>query len=60
MDVHRSIDIAAPSERVWPFLVDPDKVMRWFVGLREFRYLDDGSRKTGARVHWRRSPSARC
>ena len=51
MDVHRSIDIAAPPERVWPFLVEPDKVMRWFVGLHEFRYLDAGSRGVGARVH---------
>jgi len=51
MDVHRSIDIAAPPERVWPFLVEPEKVMRWFVGLREFRYIDDGSTGSGAHVH---------
>lgn len=51
MDVHRSIAIAAPPERVSPFLVEPDKVMRWFVGLHEFRYLDDGSPGVGTRVH---------
>lgn len=51
MNVHRSIEIAAPPERVWPFLVEPDKVMRWFVGLNEFRYLEDGPRGTGTHVH---------
>ena len=51
MDVHRSIDIAAPPERVWPFLVEPDKVMRWFVGLKEFRYLDESRRGAGTHVH---------
>lgn len=51
MNVHRSIDIEAPPERVWPLLVEPDQVRRWFVGLNEFRYLDDGPRGAGTRVH---------
>lgn len=51
MDVHRSIDIAVPPERVWPLLVEPDQVMRWFVGLNEFRYLDEGRRGPGTHVH---------
>ena len=51
MDVHRSIDIAARPEQVWPFLVEPDKVLRWFVGLKEFRYLEGGPRGSGTHVH---------
>ena len=41
MDVHKSIEIAAPPERVWPLLVEPTSVMRWYGTLREFRYLED-------------------
>ena len=51
MDVHRSIEIAAPPERVWPLLVEPDKVLGWYVTLNEFRYLDEGQRGPGAHVH---------
>jgi uncharacterized protein YndB with AHSA1/START domain len=51
MDVHRSIDIEVPAERVWPLLVEPDKIKGWFVGLREFRYLDEEPRGPGTHVH---------
>jgi uncharacterized protein YndB with AHSA1/START domain len=50
MDVHRSIDIAATPEHVWPFLVDPDNVMHWYTTLHEFRYVDE-RRGPGAHVH---------
>lgn len=51
MHVHRSIQISAPPERVWPFLVDPEKVRKWYPTLNEFRYLDETRRGPGARVH---------
>jgi uncharacterized protein YndB with AHSA1/START domain len=50
MDVHRSIEIAAAPDRLWPLLVEPASVMRWYGTLRAFRYLDD-RRGPGARVH---------
>jgi len=50
MDVHRSIDIAAQPEHVWPLLVEPSSVLRWYGTLREFRYVDD-RRGPGAHVH---------
>ena len=40
MDVHQSIEIAAPPERVWPLLVEPEKVKQWYVTLDDFRYVD--------------------
>ncbi len=40
MDVHQSIDIATPPERIWPLLVEPEKVKQWYVTLDDFRYVD--------------------
>lgn len=50
MDVHGSVEIAAAPERVWPFLVEPEKVKRWYVTLEDFQYIDD-RRGPGARIH---------
>ncbi len=29
MKVQRSIEIAAPPEKIWPFLVEPEKILKW-------------------------------
>ena len=50
MDVHRSIGIAANPERVWPFLVEPSKILRWYRTLQEFEYTDE-RRGPGTHVH---------
>jgi uncharacterized protein YndB with AHSA1/START domain len=51
MQVHRSVEIAAPPERIWPLLVEPDNVMKWYPTLQEFEYEDAGKRGPGARVY---------
>ena len=51
MEVHESIEIGVPPERVWPLLVEPASVRRWYVTLREFRYSDEGPGGPGAHVH---------
>ncbi len=38
MKLQRSIEIAAPPEKIWPFLVEPEKIMKWFTFLRKFEY----------------------
>ena len=45
MRVERSIEIAAPPEKIWPFLVEPEKIMQWFTLLRKFEYT--GEQKSG-------------
>ncbi len=45
MRVERSIEIAAPPEKIWPFLVEPDKILKWFNLLRRFEYT--GEQKGG-------------
>ena len=45
MRVNRSVNITAPPEKVWPFLVEEDKIPKWFNLLRKFEYT--GEKKTG-------------
>ena len=41
MKVQRSIEIAAPPEKIWPFLIEPEKIVKWFNLLRKFEYTGD-------------------
>jgi uncharacterized protein YndB with AHSA1/START domain len=51
MHVRQSVEIAAPPERIWPLLVEPDNVLKWYPTLRRFEYEDAGQRGPGARVY---------
>jgi uncharacterized protein YndB with AHSA1/START domain len=51
MQVRRSVEIAAPPERIWPLMVEPDNVLKWYPTLRRFEYEDAGQRRRGARVY---------
>ena len=45
MKVQRSIEIAAPPERIWPFLVEPEKILKWCITLQKFEYT--GKQRSG-------------
>ena len=45
MKIQRSMEIPAPPQTIWPFFVDPEKLMKWFTFLRKFEYTSD--RKSG-------------
>jgi len=38
MKVQKSVEIAAPPEKVWPFFVEPEKVMQWCTTFKRFEY----------------------
>jgi uncharacterized protein YndB with AHSA1/START domain len=38
MRIQKSIEIAAPPEKIWPFLVEPEKILKWFTILEKFEY----------------------
>jgi len=38
MKVVKSIEISAPPERIWPFMVEPEKILQWYYPLQEFKY----------------------
>ena len=45
MRIQRAIEIAAPPEKIWPFLVEPEKIMQWFTLLKKFEYT--GEQRSG-------------
>ena len=58
MLVSMSVDIDAPADAVWPFLVEPDKTMGWFTALKRFEWLSD-ERGVGADFYWFEEASGR-
>jgi len=45
MKVQKSIEIAAPPDKVWPFLVEPEKILQWCITFRKFEYT--GEQRSG-------------
>ena len=41
MKVQRSIEITAPPEKIWPFLVEPEKILKWCITLEKFKYTGE-------------------
>ena len=52
MKVQRSIEIAAPPEKIWPFLIEPEKILKWFNLLRKFEYTGDKRSGVGATFYY--------
>ena len=36
MRVQNSVEIATPPERIWPFLIEPEKVLKWCITFKKF------------------------
>lgn len=43
--VQKSIEIAAPPEKVWHFLVEPEKILKWCLTFRKFEHT--GKQRSG-------------
>jgi len=41
MRVQKAIEINAPPERIWPFFVEPEKVLQWYSTFRRFDYTSN-------------------
>ena len=45
MRVQNSMEIATPPEKIWPFLIEPDKVLKWCITFKKFEYT--GEQRSG-------------
>jgi uncharacterized protein YndB with AHSA1/START domain len=41
MRVERSVEIEAPPERIWPFMVEPEKILKWIITFQKFEYTTE-------------------
>jgi len=46
MRVQKSIEIAALPKTIWPFFIEPEKVMQWCITFKRFEYT--GDQRSGA------------
>ena len=51
MRVQETIEIAAPPERIWPFFVEPDRVLQWYSTFRKFEYSGDSRSGVGTPLY---------
>ena len=59
MRIERSIDIAAPPERIWPFLVEPEKILKWCITLEKFDYTGEQRSGVGTPFYFEEKASGR-
>ena len=52
MKIWRSIETSATPQMVWPFLVEPEKILRWFTLLESFEYTSGAGGGPGATFHY--------
>jgi uncharacterized protein YndB with AHSA1/START domain len=51
MKIEKSIEIAAKPEDIWPYFVDPEKVLQWSITFREFQYTGDQKSGVGTPLY---------
>ena len=47
MRVQRSIEIAAPPEKIWPFMVEPENILKWCITFKTFEYTSEKRSSVG-------------
>lgn len=52
MLVRMSVDIEAPPEVVWPYLVEPEKTKQWFTALKKFEYTSEEEGGPDSTFYW--------
>jgi hypothetical protein len=52
MKIHRSIEIGAPGKQIWPFLVEPEKILKWCSPAKKFERIGDQNSGTGTSFYF--------
>jgi uncharacterized protein YndB with AHSA1/START domain len=57
--VQRSINIKATPEKIWPFLVEPEKILKWFTHLQKFEYTGEKRNSIGTTFYYEEKSSGK-
>ncbi|OGO61351.1 MAG: hypothetical protein A2032_00255 [Chloroflexi bacterium RBG_19FT_COMBO_49_13] len=41
MRVQKAIEVNVPANKVWPFFVEPERVLQWCITFKKFEYTSD-------------------
>ena len=52
MKVQKSIEIAAPPDKIWPFMTEPEKIMEWYFPLQKFEYKAGKKPEVGSPLYF--------
>jgi uncharacterized protein YndB with AHSA1/START domain len=52
MLIQSSVEIKAPPEKIWPLLVEPNEIMRWFTSIQDFKYTNRRRDGTGTTFYY--------
>jgi hypothetical protein len=58
MRVEKSIEIAAPLDKIWPFMSEPDKILEWYIPLLKFEYTSEEHNEVGAPFYYEEKTTA--
>ena len=47
MRIQKSIEIKVLPEKIWPFLAEPDNILKWCLTFKKFEYSSDKNSGTG-------------
>jgi uncharacterized protein YndB with AHSA1/START domain len=51
MRVQKAIEINTPPGRIWPFFVEPEKVLLWCITFKKFEYTNGQRSDVGAALY---------
>ncbi len=51
MKAQKSIEIAAPPSKIWPFFVEPEKILQWCITFKKFEYVSPKPGSEDAQVY---------
>ena len=59
MKIKRSIEIAVPPDKIWPFLIEPEKILKWFSLLQKFEYTSEQRSGAGTSFYYEEKSGGR-
>jgi uncharacterized protein YndB with AHSA1/START domain len=51
MRVQKAIEVNVPANKVWPYFVEPEKIMQWCITFKKFEYSGDQHIGVGTPVY---------
>ena len=51
MKVSKSIDIMESAVKIWPYFVEPERILQWYSTFKKFEYCSDQRSGLGTRIY---------